>query len=70
MATMTITITTPSQRKPASRADDVAERQGLQQVLLQIVSAISNCASYSGQITGGPVSARYSYQAGTEEKAA
>jgi hypothetical protein len=57
----TVEIETPSRRKPVTRADDLKERAALQQTLLQVVEAVSNCGRYEGTATGEGATAKFGY---------
>jgi len=53
MATFIVTITTPSRRRPKGAGpSDVTERGRIQECLLQVVQAVSNCSAYDGVATG------------------
>ena len=60
MAKFTLTITTPTDREPVTRTDDVAERARIQELLLTIASIVSNTGSYAGNATGAAVGAQNS----------
>jgi hypothetical protein len=57
-----VTITTPTRSKPNNRPADVRERAAIQQALLQVVGAVSNCGTYEGSVAGGTAKGEYSYQ--------
>lgn len=63
MAEFIVRITTPARRKPATRAEDIQERARIQQTLLQIAGAVSNCAKYEGTATGAGANAKCGYEA-------
>lgn len=71
MATFVLTITTPTRRRPASRADDVIERGRLQELLLTIAGIISNTGAYAGDATGARGGrAEFTYEVGEISNAA
>jgi hypothetical protein len=70
MAHLVVTVTTPTRKRPATRADDILERRALVDALQRIVSTLTNTGAYSGSITGGPATAEFGYVCDDEEKAA